>query len=380
MDELRRRFASLERLRTPDLWDEIELRAGALVTTEPVTPAPVPTPVLSRGLSGRSAAVLLVAAGLLVALVAGAVAVGSGLLPRPVDRDSVEPERGFVEPFFGLPPEGATPSTPQTGQLVLSVYGRMNITEDIHGIWVYADGRIIWRRSLDAHITAEARRRGFGTAQPTRAVIEQRLTPEGVEQLRSEVISAGLSGLETDRECGGPVYWAQLEIRVGDQLMRGGWCDPELPGRLADFASWLPASAWADQRIGGYVPSWYAVCVWSTGAAVAESGIEELLPRPTIDLLHSRGSLIYDADRPEYDADSRDGPGGPRARPDSCYRVTPEDARAIRRTLDDAGLQRQPGVVTLFRYEIADAQVPALEGIIDFYPILPEGDTVEYLQ
>jgi WD40-like Beta Propeller Repeat len=87
MDDLRRRFAGLDRLRAPDLWDEVELRAAALGSTQRLTPVPVPV-TRSRGASGRSLVVLLSALALLVALLAGAVAVGSGLvrLPAIIDR------------------------------------------------------------------------------------------------------------------------------------------------------------------------------------------------------------------------------------------------------------------------------------------------------
>jgi hypothetical protein len=65
-------------------------------------------------------------------------------------------DRGFV----GLPPQGATPSAPESGELVLSLYGRSTTHirqgEDPDGVgqpidpltrvWVYADGRMNWDR------------------------------------------------------------------------------------------------------------------------------------------------------------------------------------------------------------------------------------------
>lgn len=86
MDDLRRRFAGLDRLRAPDLWDEIELRAAALGSTQRPTLLPVPV-TRSRGFSRRSLVVLLAALALLVALLASAIAVGSGLIRLPaIDR------------------------------------------------------------------------------------------------------------------------------------------------------------------------------------------------------------------------------------------------------------------------------------------------------
>jgi hypothetical protein len=82
MDDLRRRFATLDRLRMPDVWDEIELRAAALGATGTLTPVPAPV-ARARGFSGRSLVVLLAALALLVALLGGALAVGSGLIRLP---------------------------------------------------------------------------------------------------------------------------------------------------------------------------------------------------------------------------------------------------------------------------------------------------------
>ena len=43
--------------------------------------------------------------------------------------------------FVGLPPEGAAPSTPERGELVLEFHGGTPSTD----MWLYADGRLIWR-------------------------------------------------------------------------------------------------------------------------------------------------------------------------------------------------------------------------------------------
>lgn len=295
---------------------------------QPVTGTIAVRPPLARRAAGVVVLLLLILALAATALIAGG---------RPLQRDvdEIVTQRGFVVPFIGLPPEGTTPSSPETGQLLLSFYGRMNITEDVHGIWVYADGRIIWRRSLDSHVTPEARRRGFGVAEPTRAVIEQRLTPEGVELLRSEAISTGLSGLRPGRSCPGPVYWAVLAVRVGDDLVSDAWCNPESAGRLAEFASWLPASAWADQRIGGYVPYRYGVCTDPT--------VVDQLPEAIRNLLQSRATPIT---QPDSD-------------PGCVYEVTTDDARAIAAALDEAGFERGGfDVSRVLQYRIPDDRVP----------------------
>jgi hypothetical protein len=78
--------------------------------------------------------------------------------------------------FSGLPPSGATPSTPQSG--VLEMYYWVHDVRGRTRSWVYADGRLI--------------RLGItGEGGPLPGLREQRLTRERVELLRSGIISAG---------------------------------------------------------------------------------------------------------------------------------------------------------------------------------------------
>ncbi len=87
--------------------------------------------------------------------------------------------RAFVldKGFSGLPPVGATPSTPERG--VLEMYYWVHDVRGRTRSWVYADGRLI-RLGVT---------RDNGTPLP--GLREQRLTREGVRLLRSEIISAG---------------------------------------------------------------------------------------------------------------------------------------------------------------------------------------------
>ena len=99
--------------------------------------------------------------------------------------------------FVGLPPVGATPSAPESGELVIQYWldtdGPKGAGEA--RAWVYADGRLITLR------------RGF---------LEQRLTPEGVELLRSEIVSAGL---EHYQPAPGPWIHNVIQVRIGDRLV-----------------------------------------------------------------------------------------------------------------------------------------------------------------
>ena len=113
MDDLRRRFASLDQVRAPDLWTDIEQRAVAFESVQRVTRAPDSVSVRSRGASGRTLIVLVAPAALLVALVAGAVAVGTGLVKRPT-----------VVPVEAWPSATALPSRsvePQVGVVAYTV-------------------------------------------------------------------------------------------------------------------------------------------------------------------------------------------------------------------------------------------------------------------
>jgi hypothetical protein len=188
---------------------------------------------------------------------------------------------------------------------------------------LYADGRLIWKRNLDS--TTDEGRLAFGAIQPTTAVIEQRLTPEGVELLRAAVIAGGASGTPLPGEGrtvgrgGGPglCCWGGLQLHDGKQLVDMTWSDPLLPGRLANPASWLPLSAWADQRISGYVPRQYAVCVDVPNGLAG-------VPRTARDLI-----LAHATD-----------PGGIwNWEPDSeCYLLPTNAAREIALALDETGI------------------------------------------
>jgi hypothetical protein len=98
----------------------------------------------------------------------------------------------------GLPPEGVVPSSPEEGTLVAH-YAAIHVGQ----VFVYADGRVIWLPDAGGPI------------------LEQRLTPEGLELVRTKDLSAR------------------------DVIIR-----PHQP----------PASAWADPEPRAYVPSRYAVC------------------------------------------------------------------------------------------------------------------------
>ncbi len=277
-------------------------------------------------------------------------------------------DRGFI----GLPPQGATPSTPGSGELVVNFYGRSTtLGGPLSRVWVYADGRMIWHREGEVPEGANKRTSGF---------LEQRLTPEGVELLRAEVLSTGLFDhditLLSQRFGELNALWGFVQVRDGDRLIRVNWEAPSLnpekdDGTIAtpeqvsalvrvdalvtDAASWLPASAWEVRKIRAYVPSRYAIClaVGGPGPPIEPSRILPLLPERAQDLLRARPFAPW---------------GG-------CTDLTTAEARALGDALIAAGLeqfrddQRIDLSVLAYRLEISGRI-----GAVFFEPYLPHGE------
>jgi hypothetical protein len=224
--------------------------------------------------------------------------------------------------FGGLPPEGATPSTPLRGELVMKSRGG-GLGSPWHNVNVYADGRLIWSRQSTREVS-------IGRCCTVPRWIEQRLTPEGVELLRSGAVPLG--------------------------------------GQYENPAQGLPASAWEDRTFRPFVPARYEACLWdeppfSIALDVLPAEAKELLRRSP-----ERG-----------DATSRGWAG-------VCRELTLEDARVLVEILSDAGFeldgdQREeqptaggPGgflMVTEPEYEVPAGRIQYVG--IQFEIILPDG-------
>ena len=275
--------------------------------------------------------------------------------------------RAFVidKGIVGLPPVGATPSTPENG--VLEMYYWVSGIETRSRNWVYADGRLI--------------RLG---ASPRRGFLEQRLTREGVKLLRSEILSAGgfghaqpPPGSTSLNETFGP---ADIKVRKGDRLVPLKWASDlkHLEARLTNPGSWLPASAWKQPKVRAYVPSRFAVCAQvvdipdldkpAQGRPVpmGPARIVALLPEAAQNVLRGR---------------DWSGGGYPPRGPTStgfypyCFAVTTNGARSLAKALDGAGpaTARKGGFINL--HYIFDAPSPSRQVGISFSPFLPHGET-----
>ena len=271
--------------------------------------------------------------------------------------------------LVGLAPEGATPSSPSRGELVLSAFfahsggdpGRFHFN-------VYADGRLIWQRL------------GGGTGEYaidyTTGWVEQRLTPEGVELLRSEALSTGLFDQDVHLVGGYIQYPGEVWVRNGDRLVRVTWsvigpdnaatetaATPEqvnalkqLDARLADPASWLPATAWEDEQMRPFVPSRYSLCLESP-QLVELARVLASLPQRAQDLLDG-WDLTY---RESTYSEGRYW----------CSAVTTERARALAQILDDAGFQHRENIFEV-RYELGQRDPDATEVSLSFALLLPD--------
>ena len=238
--------------------------------------------------------------------------------------------------FIGLPPVGATPSAPESGELVIQY-------------WV----------GTRAGCTPKGGRRGPRdrnlpeAAEPLASgFLEQRLTPEGVELLRSEIVSTGLFGttsllwqhLPPQRDPGAnrrPVGSRPLE------LPEGGWVSGSRIRR-----SWLPASAWANRQIRAYVASRYAILY---RASPKRSNGPASCP------CYLHGPRTCSAPRMPWLGRAR--LVGRRLLPFTVYvsDLTTEEARALARALDDGGLKRNRRVGELgYRFEIPGTSVDPL--------------------
>jgi hypothetical protein len=272
--------------------------------------------------------------------------------------------------IIGLPPESATPSSPSRGELVLGfTFGHTGGDPGRFSVFVYEDGRLIWQR-LGGGADENAIEYSTG-------LLEQRLTPEGVELVRSEVLSTGLFDRDVHFTSLYGLRSGQVSVRTGDGLVRVSWGDiglndvtwetptPEqasalqrLDARLADPASWLPASAWVDQEVKAYVASRYSLC-FETRQDVGLDRVLASLPRRAEDLVRAWDLTYRDSAYPREPLYLW------------CTAITTADARVLAEILEDAGSRHNGGDVFGQVFIYGPRNPSALEVTIMFDPLLP---------
>ena len=343
----------------------------------------------------------------LLALVAAALIVVIGAASAIGGVRAFFLDRGFI----GVPPEGATPSTPESGDLVLDFYGY----SQAHGgagarVWVYADGRVIWdRRRTDQKTSLPPE----GANELISGFLEQRLTPEGVALLRSEVVATGLFDHQSDLflpDDYGKHPWGSVQVRARGRsiLLRWGsrirgrgqlarpWVAPrsaiappeqlsalsQVDALLTDPGSVLPSSAWAERAIRAYVPSHFAVCLYPIAAHFEWAGgktepawpsrlrVLSLLPAPAKHVLEGKSWKEYEFGHPS----ERTGLVG---WPKSCAKVTTAEAREIKTALAGFPQEQRDAGPRDDAYVLGGGRPELAYEALEFEPYLPHGDFID---
>ena len=152
-----------------------------------------------------------------------------------------------------------------------------------------------------------------GANEFTSGYLEQRLTPEGVELLRSEVVGLlegsgiPLETVPTDDEPRGYPAWkcataTGSSALIGEAPASRAVATPEqlaalrrVDALLTDTASVLPSSAWAVREVRAYVPTHYAVCI-DTSPPKDASQLLSLLPTRAADVLRDKSRTRLEGD------------------------------------------------------------------------------------
>jgi hypothetical protein len=210
-------------------------------------------------------------------------------------REYVDSRVGFV----GLPPSGATPSSPTTPSKVVrhaewcepAIQGSERCAnEGLNQFLLYADGRLIWSFTGDLPEGANPLFTGL---------LEQRLTPEGVEYFTTE--------------------FAEFEAGPSTPAVTYDG----LAERLRDPSDW-PAGTWADPEIKAYVPATYNVTFSRVGPPFGNEMLA-ILPTAAQDIVRDRN---WGENR--NGAAAFWGAGG----------IPTDDTRTLVDILDDAGHER----------------------------------------
>jgi hypothetical protein len=214
----------------------------------------------------------------------------------------------------------------------------------MHWAWVlaYADGRVVWQ------FDGLAIYRGY-TAGPS-ALFERRLTPDGVDLVRSGAI---------------PPHTLLGQLSPA-------WCaegDERCP--IPHNPSALPAGTWADSEIRTYEPSRWAI------GALSESEIARF-PAAAQALLRGAGRTTYNNVFLLYPEDPD------RHRPIESLELTTAEVSALRAALIDAGIPE----VSAARAMGIDGRTPFVSPDwislgnqlnLFFSPILPHGEPIAFL-
>jgi hypothetical protein len=297
MDNLRRRFASLDEVRPPDLWQAIELRAEALGAVERATRVTTPTSTPSRRTTNQSFMFYVAAAALLLAVAAGAVVVGSGLVrqraivhvdlsPSPVIEPSpaavieCAPAQPVAEPSADLDVGAWTPTGPM-----------VNPRREGHTATFLTDGKVLVAGATDLG-EAEIFDPESGQWTPTQSMLVPRAGHTASRLQDGRILVAGGSTVDrSDELASAELYdpesgtWSETGrmgvARAGAAavllpdctvLVVGGMRNPDAQAEVYDPATgtWSPLPNPDQARIGA-IPS---MTLLTDGRALVSRGLQ----------------------------------------------------------------------------------------------------------
>jgi hypothetical protein len=264
--------------------------------------------------------------------------------------------------FIGLPPEGATPSTPMRGELVFRfIFLQGSGDAGRFTGAVYEDGRLIWWR-LGPPENPD------GTEQ--RSHLERRLAPEDVEFLKAELSSSRLFDRDRYLLNAQGLHAGGIDVADGDRLISVSWGDccklphhdpvtatTEQANALARLEERLNALAWQGGEVQAYVASRYRLCL-ETEQDVGTARMIGSLPSQAEDLVRSWDLSYRTHEDPEFPFYS------------SCSSVTTERVRALAQTLDEAG-SPQSAFGDEVVYDVNPRNPGGTYVAVALYPLLP---------
>lgn len=204
-------------------------------------------------------------------------------------------------------------------------------------VWLFSDGRIIVDTDRDGFVSWE-----------------RRLTPDGVERVRTHAVSA-LGAAITPSEA--PQDLPMATIHYGDRIYHPR--DPDQFVRQFVDLFWLPASAWTDLKQVEYVPPWYVACYESLSPRLEPSAVLDLMTPQARQVLRSKTT----SNRSWWE------------RTTPCVILDNRESQLIFGEFASAGITRETQVeqasMRTFTFGTAEAR-----GQVTFFGLMPNGEMV----
>jgi hypothetical protein len=222
-------------------------------------------------------------------------------------------EAGPTEPASKVHAGTTSPREPAVGETVLYLRGNVEVA-------VYADGRVIW---------------SIGDGDP--GYLQRRLTPEGVERLRSRAVSTGL--FEGDRGVTLDHRPGSMEVRRGDRSVIVVWGkDPSaIRNSNRDLERISAATPEQEAQLSDLVAFFRDPTAWTLPRRM-------YMQPETSPFVPSRIGVVYDAGRPDWStlpSPAREIVSsrlGSLTSPASCQVISADQARKIARALTQVGI------------------------------------------